>query len=1071
MILTTFGLSCPVAAQQVRPEQIALAYGESRAFGTVISHDGECHVLSVEHFLNHPGREIFAHRADRGAPATPNARILGLPPGAQGTVDARLARLSGWTSGCKASLGHVHDDRWSQILGTHMREGSYTSRLTIRLIDDQTISDVPIKLASTPEPDSFEFTLDPKSKGLVRDGAGISGSGIYYDGELVGIVTGAAVALTDGLRAARIEAVVSTLGLAVHDAPAPSEGSEPNTDSTAIAPDTTVTPVPEFPTECDELAANPGDSARYPGMPGVDFETIDVDTALAECEWAENEYPASPRLTYQLGRVYDAAYQREPANNPIGRALGKLNEALSAGHLAAIVNLEKLLLRDHPDCGGMKNCVDRYRRAIELLAKHDPVRAEIKRHDIMVYGPLSKQLCADEQKCLDDLARAYELRAPGTAEFAEAQAQIAYLMIGRGLKRVCPDDPGCLVFMHKAFSNRAAEGAGWATNWLGNLYARNDSVVGACADRKDCQRLAIATWTLAAERGDSWGHQNLGQLARNTDWQDAFDCKGAACEKLAFDYHKRAQAAGNATAAGYVVLGLLSNPEVAGCGGDECIMQARQVMQVQGFLDDAWHKSLLADAIDDHRALFSDLCEGRTCDAEIYRLHREAAELGNAFSMARVSDYYASIHPEADDAPPLARLTGCEDDAACLEEAIKWAQRAVDKGRTSELDDWFRLIEQLAQTRAETEPVDAMTQDISAAVLAWIAGAEAAGIGTNGYADGHFLWLLWNCESDTCAAIIDQGQAYQAAILAHARSGKATGEYINDLVGRIWCADGDVEICGPDAQILLALAASTGDVDALSALARAGDPDRRICPIEDPACQRTAPRTVRDMLAQLDMEQLIGLEFSLFNSYNSAAERPAPAWLVELLIAKGSTLLPAARQIKYLVTTFDNGGSYPDIPDDRVPAIVRDLLGAIGQGHHHGLRCQSALHLMYMQNHDKTSALTVDQEADLVQMFLMTCGIAERRNGDKWMKGRSKALAFELQRRLGVVADGVFFDASWAAAEALHNTFLLPVAVVVAADGIVAESPPAPLVTPASKTLGAWSLADLVANTRRAMLE
>jgi hypothetical protein len=60
--------------------------------------------------------------------------------------------------------------------------------------------------------------------------------------------------------------------------------------------------------ECDALAANPYDSSRPDGVPGVQYQAIDAARAEDACRRAINEQP-SPRLQFQLGRALQAGHK------------------------------------------------------------------------------------------------------------------------------------------------------------------------------------------------------------------------------------------------------------------------------------------------------------------------------------------------------------------------------------------------------------------------------------------------------------------------------------------------------------------------------------------------------------------------------------------------------------------------------------------------------------------------------------------------------------------------------------------------------------------------------------------
>jgi len=57
---------------------------------------------------------------------------------------------------------------------------------------------------------------------------------------------------------------------------------------------------------CDLAAANPLDPNRPAGVPGLDFNKIDITAAMPACEAALAAQPENPRLLYQVGRVFSA---------------------------------------------------------------------------------------------------------------------------------------------------------------------------------------------------------------------------------------------------------------------------------------------------------------------------------------------------------------------------------------------------------------------------------------------------------------------------------------------------------------------------------------------------------------------------------------------------------------------------------------------------------------------------------------------------------------------------------------------------------------------------------------------
>ena len=55
---------------------------------------------------------------------------------------------------------------------------------------------------------------------------------------------------------------------------------------------------------CDRAAANPLDPNRPAGVPGVDFNKIDITAAMPACKAALAAEPENPRLLYQMGRIF-----------------------------------------------------------------------------------------------------------------------------------------------------------------------------------------------------------------------------------------------------------------------------------------------------------------------------------------------------------------------------------------------------------------------------------------------------------------------------------------------------------------------------------------------------------------------------------------------------------------------------------------------------------------------------------------------------------------------------------------------------------------------------------------------
>jgi tetratricopeptide (TPR) repeat protein len=85
-------------------------------------------------------------------------------------------------------------------------------------------------------------------------------------------------------------------------------------------------------TDCDRLAAMPYDNGRPPGLPGVEFDQINVKAATAACNDATAQYPDVARFTFEAGRVASARKDYAEARRFYDRAAG-------GGYAMAINNI------------------------------------------------------------------------------------------------------------------------------------------------------------------------------------------------------------------------------------------------------------------------------------------------------------------------------------------------------------------------------------------------------------------------------------------------------------------------------------------------------------------------------------------------------------------------------------------------------------------------------------------------------------------------------------------------------------------------------------------------------------
>ncbi len=87
---------------------------------------------------------------------------------------------------------------------------------------------------------------------------------------------------------------------------------------------------PSGPTDCDLLAAHPGDSSKV--VAGVEWEDMEMKKAVRACNKALKEYPGSVRLKYQYGRALHKGGFYE-------NALKWYRKAADEGHVFAMYRL------------------------------------------------------------------------------------------------------------------------------------------------------------------------------------------------------------------------------------------------------------------------------------------------------------------------------------------------------------------------------------------------------------------------------------------------------------------------------------------------------------------------------------------------------------------------------------------------------------------------------------------------------------------------------------------------------------------------------------------------------------
>ncbi len=110
----------------------------------------------------------------------------------------------------------------------------------------------------------------------------------------------------------------------------------------------------EASTACDRLAASPLDTSRPAGLAGVEQAQIDAAVAMPACTAAYESGAPSPRIVFQLARVFRKA-------GDAAKAKALYLEASKAGHAVAMVNLAAMIEDSEPE-----QALDWYRKSAEL---------------------------------------------------------------------------------------------------------------------------------------------------------------------------------------------------------------------------------------------------------------------------------------------------------------------------------------------------------------------------------------------------------------------------------------------------------------------------------------------------------------------------------------------------------------------------------------------------------------------------------------------------------------------------------------------------------------------------------
>lgn len=540
---------------------------------------------------------------------------------------------------------------------------------------------------------------------------GLSGSGLYIDFEsgrsLVGIITdwneerNVFVAL-------RTEAIPQVLGLRFpSDINETSTALDNATDEEQLLDESDVVPsgsrsLPVFPpneTACDFLAANPSDPNKHPHSIGVPWGSISLEDALFACQQAVDEFGLrSPRLIYQLGRVQEAALaQKIAAGEEVGaldlfEVMSTLTDALNAGHIHAIVNLETLLL-DRPEvCVDRNRCFETFLNRLDQLGRIEPVYASYQRALTVAFNDVPPGHCAEYESC-DAMAAELLEQTKDTDFEAQGMANLAFLVFNNRASKSCPDDPGCSGFLRDSFRNGAASGLVWARRELGELLIDRRGEASLCSDEETCYLEGLSHLEAAADGNDVRALRELGHFFSYNETRDLVDCQstyGMNCTAHGFGFYERAVEAGSLEAQRDVAWANLYRQREIGCDEDPqpCAVRAFEILS-DGRHNTDWSASLRAYGMDRFPEIFEAMCGDTGCAQASLNEHLKAAST-RTYNMhqAALAIYYANDELDCG--------ASTSDAGGCIGLALEMFEAAYRGGRESSFEDWNHLMRDLA---------------------------------------------------------------------------------------------------------------------------------------------------------------------------------------------------------------------------------------------------------------------------------------------------------------------------------------------------------------------------------------
>jgi TPR repeat protein/uncharacterized protein (UPF0335 family) len=245
--------------------------------------------------------------------------------------------------------------------------------------------------------------------------------------------------------------------------------------------------------ECDRLAASDLDRARPPEVPGVLWDKLDPDTAIAACTKAVADNPRVARYLYNLGRAYQKlgaqpGLDKDAHESALRRARLAYDDAQKGGYISALNDLAALYESDDSTGSSSAEAVDLLKRGAQ---QGDPLA--------MYNLALHYQLGSNGVP--RDFVQAAEFFGKA-AESGSVSAMVEYgvaLLYGRGLAQ--PNPRRGVEWLQRA----ADAGSVRARLWLAKTYQYGDACY-RCNELNSVRPdpdLALLWFARVAETGDA----------------------------------------------------------------------------------------------------------------------------------------------------------------------------------------------------------------------------------------------------------------------------------------------------------------------------------------------------------------------------------------------------------------------------------------------------------------------------------------------------------------------------------------------------------------------------------------